>query len=908
MELTMKKIVIMSFFIAACYGFIPIVAAQQKPGLVQGTVEDPTGAKVSQADVKLVSKTAGQTLRAVTDEAGHFAFTGVAPGEYFLRVKMEGFEKTELSLSVGDNGIPVQRIALTVAQVTEEITVSGRAPSEPLESDQNATSTVLEHDMMKDLPTKNDDPLAVATLFVNPAANDSQGTKIIVDGIEGDSMEVPRGSVKSVAVDRSPYSVEFGRPGKGRIEVTTRGGSIRRFHKRVEYAYRDAALDARNHFEQVSAPRNRKWFEGQVDGPLFNGRATFFAGADFLRDSDKTFVAAILPKGPLSATVPVPRSAVHVTGRTDIRLTPLNLLSVRYTWAWDHRQNQGVGGFDLPDRAWNSEKTTHELRVSEIATPTANFMNQFALDFRFRPKLSRSLSNDPTILVAGAFNSGSGLVSQNETEKDIEFQESATYIRGKHTFLFGGVLKSRLIDYTDSSNFSGTFNFSNLTSYVKGQPFLYTVNSGDPRVSFTQREIAYFLQDQIRLLPRLSLTVGLRHELQSNLSHYNNLAPRVALAASTADGRFVMRAGGGIFYERQPVIMEEQFQLLNGTHLQRTVVTQPGFPSPGNIRNSIPDSITRIHPNIRSPYIIEASLGVERRLGAQTYITAEYNMLRGRELYRMRDINAPSLTTGLRPDPNFVNVDQFETAGSSESHAVTVGARTTLRWLQLLAQYTWAHSIDNTSGINFLPADNFDPGNERGRSNFDQRHRFNLAGVVKLPYHFNLGVISSFRSGAPYNITSGFDTNGDTVSNDRPSLGNPNAPFASFGIDGRFVGGTSGVLYNGQQASFGRTLVPVTANSVHWLVLPGVGNVGRNVGAGPIWADVDIRLTKKFILRKAKSKSETTRELEFRFDAFNVLNKTNYVTYVGDLTSQLFGQPNRAYPSRELQMSARVSF
>src|SRR5207302_1633502 len=80
---------------------------------------------------------------------------------------------------------------------------------------------------------------------------------------------------------------------------------------------------------------------------------------------------------------------------------------------------------------------------------------------------------------------------------------------------------------------------------------------------------------------------------------------------------------------------------------------------------------------------------------------------------------------------------------------------------------------------------------------FDQCHRFNLAGALKLPHGFAFGLITSVHSGIPYNITTGFDNNHDTVANDRPSPANPNAPFTSLAIDGSSIGKIPGVLYDG---------------------------------------------------------------------------------------------------------------
>src|SRR5207302_416281 len=279
-----------------------------------------------------------------------------------LRVKMQGFENLELEVKVGANSTPPQNVRLELASAKEEITVSARPSSDPLSADQNATAVVLDHDLLKSLPTKKDDPLAIANLF-----------------------------------------------------------------------------------HLLAPPRRREWLEGELDGPLVGGKATFFLGGDLLRDNDNEFVTAITPSGPVLDTAPVPRRTGHLLGRTDIRLTPLNLLSVRYNWSVDRWANQGVGGFDLTGRGWTSNKRTQELRVSDIFTPSSAFLNEFVFDFRRRPKLFFSLSDAPAILVNGAFNSGGAQVSRQDMEKDVEFQNVVSYFHGKHSRRFGGVVKSRFI-------------------------------------------------------------------------------------------------------------------------------------------------------------------------------------------------------------------------------------------------------------------------------------------------------------------------------------------------------------------------------------------------------------------------------------------------------------------------------
>ena len=110
------------------------------------------------------------------------------------------------------------------------------------------------------------------------------------------------------------------------------------------------------------------------------------------------------------------------------------------------------------------------------------------------------MSDTPAILVLGAFHSGGGQTSLHDAENAVDFQDLVSYIHGKHTFRFGAIVKSRLIDFSDSSNFGGTFTFSDLAAFTskQPQPFQFTAKQGDPRVSFNQHEFAYFFQDEMR--------------------------------------------------------------------------------------------------------------------------------------------------------------------------------------------------------------------------------------------------------------------------------------------------------------------------------------------------------------------------------------------------------------------------
>ncbi len=369
---------------------------------------------------------------------------------------------------------------------------------------------------------------------------------------------------------------------------------------------------------------------------------------------------------------------------------------------------------------------------------------------------------------------------------------------------------------------------------------------------FQQNEFAYFFQDDFRIRPDLNIQMGLRHQVQSNLSDFNNLAPRFALAYSPGSRRTVLTVGGGVFYERQSTRLKQHALLYDGMRIRGVVVHNPGSTAAPAADGALTPSVVRLAPDAVAPYLIQTSAGVERRIGAgRGYVALEFMDVRGLKLHRLRNVNAPLPGTGLRPDPRFININQFETSGRMHGQSMRIiAALPSTHNLEFQAQYKLSRTRDDTGGAFSLPANNYDLHSEYGRADFDRRHDFVFLGIYRLPRRTRLGVIAHLASGMSYNITTGSDDNGDTVANDRP---------------------------------------------------PGMR---RNTGQGPGLAALDLRLSKK--LRFGDSGHWP--EVEVRADAFNVLNRVNFTRYIGTLSSPFFGRANAALPAREVQLSLKLEF
>jgi hypothetical protein len=223
-------------------------------------------------------------------------------------------------------------------------------------------------------------------------------------------------------------------------------------------------------------------------------------------------------------------------------------------------------------------------------------------------------------------------------------------------------------------------------------------------------------------------------------------------------------------------------------------------------------------------------------------------------LFRSRNINAPLPDIGVRPDSDFLNINQIESTASQRSDALTITWKGRLgKAFRPYAQYVLSRTTNDTSGPFSLPANNYDLRAETGPADFDSRHRFNLMGVVALPHAFQAGLVLSVLSGLPFNITTGFDDNGDLIANDRPA------------------------------------------------------GVSRNTGRGPATAQLDVRIARSFSFRRATEQQKRD-TLDLMVDMFNAINRTNLTGIVGVASSPFFGRANSAAPARVVQFSVRYGF
>jgi hypothetical protein len=295
----------------------------------------------------------------------------------------------------------------------------------------------------------------------------------------------------------------------------------------------------------------------------------------------------------------------------------------------------------------------------------------------------------------------------------------------------------------------------------------------------------------------------------------------------------------------------------DGVVLRNILILNPTYPDPlsgGGSLSTLPTDTVQFDPTIREPYSIQYSFGVERQLAKRTTLAVSYTGSRGIRLFRSRDINAPLPPSyAANPNPAIGILRNIESSGRQAGNSLEITLRGQItRYSTGIVQYTLSRTDNNTGGINWYPANQYDLSGEWSRADFDQRHRLNLLESMSPGKQFTFGVGVQLATGKPYSVISGVDTFNTGILNARPT----------------------GVPRNSQQ--------------------------------GPGYADLDLRLSRDFHIGKAEK--ENSKVATFGFESFNVLNHVNYTSFSGNLLSSSFGHAVSALPTRRLQISARFKF
>ncbi|PYS44792.1 MAG: hypothetical protein DMG13_33305 [Acidobacteria bacterium] len=861
---------------------------------VTGTAADPSGALIVGADITLMGPGGGAILTTKTGPDGGFTIE-VPPGSYGLEVSADGFEKVQRQIEAGPDSRPVT-VTLPVAKMTQEVEVQDNPNPISLDPDNNQTALVLKEDDIQSLPDDEDELTAYLTELAGPRAAAAGGVQFIVDGFLGGRIP-PKDQIREIRINTNPFTTEYSRAGFGRIEIITRPGTGK-IRGNFNFNFRNDALNARNAFAAVKLPYSRQNYQGSVSGPFIHDKLTLtlFAQRNDALNTDT--IRAITTDGELNSSIVKPNLRENFNSRGQYAISPNNTLHFNLESAANTRSNQGVGGFGLPERASNSKSNQFGLQLRDTAVLSTRFVHETRLEITRNHSTANALTQSVAINVLDAFQAGGSQNMSDETDRSFLFGDTLIFNSKGFTLKAGTQADYFRNRVYSANNFSGTFVFSSLDGYRDGKPTTFTMNRGNRLVYVSQLELGAFVQTDIKLSNRLLISPGLRYQIQTNLSDHNNFDPRVAVSFSLNKSA-ILRAGVGTFHQTFSTNLFQQLQLLDGTRQVQIVIRNPSFPDPfaGGIGQTIPSSLRVRSDNLVAPYTSNVSVSLEKSLKSGAVISIAYDFIRGNHVYRSRNINAPLPGNVVRPDPAQGNILQLESSGLSSFNGLTFGFRRRIGpVMNLFTNYTFSSSYNDTDGAFGLPANNYDLRSEWARSPDNQRHHFQAGINGRLPLGISVNAFMRLNSGRPYNITTGLDDNGDTVTNDRPPGLSRNA-------------GQGPGLFD-TSLNFSKTMSLVKGEKSSGEAAPGGGprNGGELGGRGGGGGRGAGRFGGFGGRGGRGANGSPGRTATFFVNVQNLFNHTNRGNFSGVMTSPFFGKANSAQNPRQVELGIRFNF
>ncbi|HTB10420.1 MAG TPA: carboxypeptidase regulatory-like domain-containing protein [Bryobacteraceae bacterium] len=859
----------------------------QTPGSLKGQVLDPSGAAVPGATVTLTGPN-GVVKVAQSDNNGNYSVVGLPPGKYTIRVMVTGFDLFEGTIADLPGGRATTFDAkMAVASEKQEVTVKDTQQVE-LDPAKNAGALVLKEsdlDMLSDDP---DDLQADLLALAGPAAG-PDGGQIFVDGFSSGQLP-PKDSIREIRINSNPYSAEFDTQGHGRIEIFTKPGTDK-YHGSLNLIYSDHIWNARNPFDlQTSGlpASDTKNLMATFSGPI-NKKASFFL--DFtrrqLREAALVNVQLFDPTTfqpfPSSFGVIAPTTNTRISPRVNYQLTSKITLDARYVYSRNTTENSGVSGFNLggnntglPSTGYNTDGVQQQFFLTETQVINTSTINESR--FQYYKNYSINTSIDPVlnISVQDAFTSGGNYPAMYTNSGNYEYQNYTSITHGTQFIKFGGRLRDiRQANYS-TNNFPGQFTFSNITAYsafeqglatavpintLIGQgygPIQYQVASGVPLIKANQFDASFFVQDDWKLIPSMTLSLGLRYEVQQNVSDYGDWAPRIGIAwgLGGGQGRFrtpktVIRAGSGYFYDRFSVSNILNAERFNGVNDQTYIVSNPQFFPNNSATNpynypftGIPipplgqlpagtSTIYKVPPALHVPTQLQSAVGIDRQIPHNITLSMNYLYTVGTHILQTVNINTPfpgtyvpPLTfggqgTGLYPyGQNGGIINEYSDSGVYRQQQLIFNGNARINAkISLFGYYVYGHV---SSDVNGSPSNPYNFGQDWGRASYDMRHQANVNGSIMAPFGIRLSPNIGIRSAAPFNIITGLDEYGSTVLNQRPAFipAGSNLPECGQGVkaggapcivsinpalSGR-VNGATGFVVNPTQ---GMTIIPI---------------------------------------------------------------------------------------------------
>jgi outer membrane receptor protein involved in Fe transport len=811
-----------------------------------GTVKDPNGALVSEAKVIARHKATGVSREVLTNDHGVFVITNLAVGSYEVKVQARGFADKnvpDVDLQVGQT--TSLELDLTI-NVQESVTLDDTQNYELANTTNSVVDGVIRDFEVQRLPLNgrnflelallipgnapapNFDPTKTNTLVISSAGQLGRGGNVTVDGAD-DNDDVVGGAVQNISqeavqefqIATNRFSAQLGRSGSSVINIVTKSGT-NSYRGSASFFFRDKGLQGLPAtFDRSlgeTPPFDREQFAFTLGGPIKKDKAWFFGSFEY-RNQDGAALVGVrnLPTRSVQRTfAAAPLNDLLSTERVDWQPTSKDHLFFRYSL----QREDDVAASTL-DRAIGSatqrqasENNTHSFLGNYTRVLTSRDVNTLNVSYSTFFNDIEPVTPGPQLTFPSIQDGASFRVPQGTKQKRFQISDTVSMVRGNHTLNFGGELQRVDADFDLRVFQQGRIEMiedfpdfdRNGDNRVDDNDLLFavTLRSAKPTEPLLIPDadnfyFAGFFQDDWRIRPQLSLNLGLRYEIDTDVKNVNrfnelnplvlpfltgtrgrdknNFAPRFGFNYSTADGKLSIHGGYGIYYDRITLEIQSLERGLDGRALPIEVRAGPLLYIQGNPFDPImgqfpPGAPTLANPftgfilpgagagginiidnSMQNPMVQQFNLGVQREFGRDYVLRADYLHNFGTHFIIGRTIG--TVFNPVVGGPDAITNLESSVKTKYDGLLVSLEKRFAHRY-QFRASYTLSKAF-NYANDDQIPFSNgpLDPTNlqrEYGPTPNDQRHRFTFSGVWDAPYGIHLSPILTLASGVPMDI------------------------------------------------------------------------------------------------------------------------------------------------------------
>ncbi|MGC0775395.1 MAG: carboxypeptidase regulatory-like domain-containing protein [Candidatus Acidiferrum sp.] len=539
---------------------------------------------------------------------------------------------------------------------------------------------------------------------------------------------------------------------------------------------------------------------------------------------------------------------------------------------------------------------------------------------------------------------------QGRGDTTVVLNDTLSWLRGRHTFAFGGEIR-RAYNNNIAENV-GSFNFTTFANFLadKSNAFTDLIGSGNDKI--LQPSYDVFAQDSFKWKSNFTINIGLRYAWNSTPSesagrftnfdpttgtlisspqpyrtNNKNFQPRIGFAWDPfKDGKTSVRAAYAIMTQDPTtnIVTGLSSNPLFALPISASSATSSiTLENPSAAITGVSLGPSAINSSFHDMYAQDWNLTVQRQITSSLGVEVAYVGLKATHLQLTQNINQPFVTGDVygstRPFPSlpltsavipaqcappnpvcpFGNINQVNTGGNSNYNALwaTVNKHFS-HGFELLGSYTYSKSLDYNSlstGESYVIQNAYNPRGDYGPSEFDARHRFVLSGFYQLPFKANrlvqgwqLGIVTQAQSGNPLNPTLAIGPGPGISLTVRPDV---TGPIQTTGNPTQWFANKA-VFVSPCIAA----VPPATLPTCH------PGDLGRNSIIGPKFVNTDFSVTKD-------TKINERFTLQFRSEMFDVFNHPNFGNPVLTTTSSSFGKIlSTRFPTGDFGSSRQIQF